>query len=190
MQTARQTQKVNNYQDFNRCQQSAENSIKYHFGNLLLIYFFIWGFTLLSTQKYKSKKQKNVLPWQNSSNVCRGLKCKEPQERFLSPRNIKLISFNLCRGMEKQITHKNICKSKKQKKKCCHRNTCCQVLPKKTEKKVLPWQHLLPDIVEKLISSNPCRGLECKELRERLLSPRKMKKCCHGNTRCQVLLKN
>ena len=44
------------------------------------------------------------------SNVCRGLKCKEPQERFLSPRNIKqhllpgiakkLISSNLCRGVE------------------------------------------------------------------------------------------
>ena len=35
-QTARQTHKVITYQDFNRCQQSAENSIKYHFGNLLL----------------------------------------------------------------------------------------------------------------------------------------------------------
>ena len=37
-QTARQTHKVITYQEFNRCQQSAENSIKYHFGNLLLNY--------------------------------------------------------------------------------------------------------------------------------------------------------
>ena len=52
-------------------------------------------------QKYKSKKEKKVLPWQHlllcvamakccqlllliSSNVCRGLECKDPQERFLS----------------------------------------------------------------------------------------------------------
>ena len=47
-------------------------------------------------------------------------------------------------GYGKQRTHKNTCKSKKQKK-------------------VLPWQHLLPGIVEKLISSNPSMGLECKE---------------------------
>ena len=29
--------------------------------------------------------------------------------------------------------------------------------------KVLPWQHLLPDIDEKLTSYYPCRGLERKE---------------------------
>ena len=45
-------------------------------------------------------------------------------------------------GYEKQRTHKDIHESKQQKK--------------------------VPGIVEKLISSNPCRGLECKELQERL----------------------
>ena len=40
---------------------------------------------------------------------------------------------------------------------------------------MLPWQHLLPGIIEKLISTNPCSGLECKEHPERLLSPRNKK---------------
>ena len=34
----------------------------------------------------------------------------------------------------------------------------------KKQKKVLPWQHLLPCISEEPVSSNPYRGLECKEL--------------------------
>ena len=51
-------------------------------------------------------------------------------------------------------------------------------------KKVLPWQHLLPDITEKLTSYYSCRGLECKQSRE--ICQRNRKKCCHGNTCCQV----
>ena len=47
-------------------------------------------------------------------------------------------------GYRKQRTHKNIYKSKKQKK-------------------VLPWQHLLPGVAEKLIRSSLCRGMESKE---------------------------
>ena len=94
----------------------------------------------------------------------------------------KLISCSLCRGMESKEPIK-IFTSPRNKKKCCHGNTCCQVCRRtnqlqsvqgygkqrthkniyksKKQKKVLPWQHLLPVIVIKLISSNPCRGLEC-----------------------------
>ena len=71
---------------------------------------------------------------------------------------------------EMQRTHKNIYKSKKQKKS-------------------LPWKHLLPGIIEKLISSNPYSGLECKEPQNGFLSPRNIKKCCHGNTCYRLLLK-
>ena len=41
---------------------------------------------------------------------------------------------------------------------------------------MLPWQHLLPGIVEKLISSNPCRILECNEPQKGCLSPRNINK--------------
>ena len=98
-------------------------------------------------------------------------------------------------------------------KKCCHGNTCCQMLPKnqsapicvgygkqrthknicmskKKKKKVLPWQHLLPGVAEKLISCSLCRGMESKEPTKIFTSPRnKQKKCCHGNTCCQVCQK-
>ena len=78
-----------------------------------------------------------VLPWQHllpsivekliSSNPCRGLECKELRERLLSPRNMKkcclvarcCLKTNLlqsAQGYGKQRTHKNIYKSKKQKK--------------------------------------------------------------------------
>ena len=58
----------------------------------------------------------------------------------------------------KQRTHKNIYKSKKQKK-------------------VLPWQHSLPwQSVVKLISSNPCMGLECKEPPKKIFKPKKHEK--------------
>ena len=83
----------------------------------------------------------------------------------------------------------------------------------RNKRKVLPWQHLLPGLAEKLIgsslcrgmeskeptflvlpvivvkliSSNPCRGLVCKRPPKRFISPRNMKKCCHGNTCYQIL---
>ena len=60
--------------------------------------------------------------------------------------------------------------------------------PKK-HKKVLPWQHLLPGVAEKLISSNLCSGTESKEPIKIFTSPRNEKKCCHGNTCCQVCQK-
>ena len=47
--------------------------------------------------------------------------------------------------------------------------------PKK-HKKVLPWQHLLPGVAEKLISSNLCRGIESKEPIKIFTSPRNKKK--------------
>ena len=107
--------------------------------------------------------------------VCRGLECKEPQERFLSRRNIKCCQktnqLQSVQGYGKQITHKNIHESKKQKK-------------------VLPWQHLLSGVAEKLISSSLCRGMESKEPIKIFMSPRNRKKCCHGNTCCQVSLKS
>ena len=127
------------------------------------------------------RNRKKVLPWQHllpgiiekliSSNACRGLECKEPRERLLSPRNMKKCSHTAnqlqsVQGIGKQRTHKNIFKSKKQKK-------------------------VLPGIVEKLISSNPWFGVWVwnaqNQKKKRFLSPRNMKKCCHGNTCCQIL---
>ena len=76
---------------------------------------------------FKPKKHKKVLPWQHlsgvaekliSSNLCRGIESKEPIKIFTSPRN---------------------------------------------KKRVLPWQHLLPGVAEKLIRSSLCRGMESKE---------------------------
>ena len=34
---------------------------------------------------------------------------------------------------------------------------------------------MLPSVAEKLISTNPCSGLECKEQQEKLLTPRNKK---------------
>ena len=108
-----------------------------------------------------------------------------------------------------QKIHRN--KSQRnRKKKCCHGNTCCQVCRKsnppqsvqgygkqrthkifispRNRKKVLPWQHLLPGVAEKLISCSLCRGMESKESIKIFTSPRNKKKCCHGNT-CQVCRK-
>ena len=79
-------------------------------------------------------------------------------------------------GYGKQRTHKNICKSKKEKSVAM-------------QKKVLPWQHLLPGVAEKLISCSLCRGMESKEPIKIFRSPRNPKKCCHGNTCCQVCRK-
>ena len=88
-------------------------------------------------------------------------------------------------GDEKQRTHKNICKSKKQKSvamatlvaMCCRKTNQLQsaqrygkqrthknVYKSKKQKKVLPCQHLLPwgkvlSVIE-LISSNPCKNHE------------------------------
>ena len=76
-------------------------------------------------------------------NTEKDFKLKKQEKVFpWQPLAKKIISSNSV-GTWKAKTHKNICKSKKQKK--------------------LPWQHLLPVIVKKLISFNPCRGLECKE---------------------------
>ena len=50
------------------------------------------------------------------------------------------------------------------------------------QKKVLPSQHLLPGIAEKLITSYLYRGLECKDPTKMCISPRNRQKCYHGNT--------
>ena len=111
----------------------------------------------------------------SSSNMCRGMECKEPTKIFIyGQRNRrkalpwlpgiaeKLISSNLCRVMEGKEPIKLF-------------------ISPRNRRKVLPWQHLLPGIVEKLVSSNPCRGLECKEP-TKMFTYRSKKniKCCHG----------
>ena len=128
----------------------------------------------------KSKKEK-VLPWQHllpgfaekliSSSLCRDMESKEPIKIFISPRNKKkvlpwqhllpgiiekLIGTNPCRGLECK-EHRERLLSPRNKKKCWQKTN--QLKAKKQKK--LPWQHLLP--IKTLISSNPCRGLECKE---------------------------
>ena len=94
------------------------------------------------------------------------MECKESIKIYISQKNRKAtLVARYCQKNNQlqsvqwyriQRTHKNIYKSKK-------------------EKKVLPQQQLLPGIVEKLISFNPCRGLECKEHQKRFLSPRNRK---------------
>ena len=80
---------------------------------------------------------------------------------IISPRNRSFTMATIARYCRKtnylstlgfgiQITHKYINKSKKQQK-------------------VLPWKHLLPGIARKLFSSNPCRGMECKDPRKMLI---------------------
>ena len=68
-------------------------------------------------------------------------------------------------------THKNICKSKKQKESDAGAT-------------------LVASYCRKLISSNPCMGMECKEPIKLFISSMNKKKCCHGNTCCHVLSKN
>ena len=108
-------------------------------------------------------------------------------------------------GYGKQRTHKNVYKSKKQTKKvlrCCRKTNQLKsmqgfgmqrfprnIFKPKKHKKLLPWQHLLPGVVEKLINSNLCSGMESKEPIKIFTSPRNKKKCCHGNTCCQVCQK-
>ena len=127
-----------------------------------------------------------MLPWQHllpdikliNSNVCMGMERKEPTKIFVykskkQRKNVAMATL-VARYCQKnyqlqslqwygmQRTHKNIYKSKKQKK-------------------VFLWQHLLqrqnlwPSIIEKLISSNPCRGLECKEPPKKIFKPKKLK---------------
>ena len=107
---------------------------------------------------FKPKKHKKVLPWQYllpgvaekliSSNLCRGMESKEPIKIFTSPKKSvarcyrKTNPLQSVQGYGKQRTHKIF-------------------ISPRSRKKVLPWQHLLPVIIIKLISSNPCRGLEC-----------------------------
>ena len=119
------------------------------------------GFGIQRTHKNIVQKEK-VLPWQHllpgvankiiGSNPCKCMESKAPIKIFIYKSKKhkkvlpcqhllpgvaeKLISSNLCRGTESKKTHKNICKSKKQKK-------------------------LLPGIVDKLISSNPWRNICC-----------------------------
>ena len=118
-----------------------------------------------------------------SSNPCRGLECKEPIKIFTNSRNrkkcchgnivarycqkAKQLQFVQWYGMQR--THKNIYKSMKQKKKCC--------------------QHLLLDIIENLISSNPWRCLECKELTKNFKPKKQRKSIGMATTYCQVLPK-
>ena len=49
------------------------------------------------------------------------------------------------------------------------------IFKSKKQKNVLPWQHLLPGIFKELVGSQPCRGLECKELKIFILGQRKRK---------------
>ena len=44
-----------------------------------------------------------------------------------------------------------------------------------SQKKVLPWQHLLPGVAEKLISCSLCRGMESKEPIKIFVSQKKEK---------------
>ena len=75
----------------------------------------------------------------------------------------KLISSSLCRGMESKEPIKIFASQKKKK--------------------------VLPGVAEKLISCSLCRGMESKEPIKTFTSPRNPKKCCHGNTCCQVCRK-
>ena len=111
-------------------------------------------------------------------------------------------------GYGRQRTHKIIYKSKKQKKsvamttivaRYCRKTNQLQsvqgygmqrthklFISPRNRRKVLPWQHLLPGIVEKLVSSNPFRGLECKEPTKMFIyRSKKNIKCCHENTYCR-----
>ena len=135
-----------------------------------------------------------------------------PSQHLLPNIPEKQTSSYSCRGFECRKIHRNL--SKKNRKKCCLGNICCQVCqktnqlksvqgygkhkthkifvsPKKRKrKKVLPWQHLLPGVAEKLISSSLCRGMESKEPIKIFYKSMKQKKCCHGNTCCQASLEN
>ena len=54
-----------------------------------------------------------------------------------------------------------------------------KIFKPKKHKKVLPWQHLLPGVAEKLIGSSLCGGMENQEPIKIFVS-QKQKKCCHG----------
>ena len=98
-----------------------------------------------------------------------------------------------------QRIHKIIYKSKKQKKsvamalvaRYCRKTSQLQSVqgvwnarnPQKClyigvqeKDKVLPWQNLLPRSAEKVMSSNPCRGLECKEPTKKIFKTKKHEK--------------
>ena len=95
--------------------------------------------------------------------------------------------FQSVQGLGMHRTHKNICKSKKQKESDAvatlvvsycrklissnlYRGIKCKepiklFISSSNEKRsvAIALQHLLPGSVEKLVSSNLCWGLECKE---------------------------
>ena len=49
-----------------------------------------------------------------------------------------------------------------------------KIFKPKKQKKMLPWQHLLPGVAEKLISSNLCSGME--RYPRKIFKPKKQKK--------------
>ena len=80
--------------------------------------------------------------------------------------------FQSVQGLGMHRTHKNVCKSKKQKE-----SDAVAIL--------------VASYCRKLISSNLYRGMECKEPVKLFISSRnKKRKCCHDNNCCQVLPKN
>ena len=103
-----------------------------------------FGMQRYPRKTFKPKKHKKALPGVAkkliSSNLYRGMENKEPIKIFVSKKKkrksvaMATLVARCCRkanqlqsvqGYRKQRTHKNIYKSKKQKK-CCHDNTCCQ----------------------------------------------------------------
>ena len=136
------------------------------------------AFEMQRTHKNRSPRgRRKVLPWQHlwpgvakkliSSNPCRDMESREPIKIFIykskkqkmaklvaryCPNPNQLLSMQ---GFGMQRTHINANKSNKQEK-------------------VLS----LPFIAEKLISSNPWRGMEFKEPIKILISSRNRKKCC------------
>ena len=93
-------------------------------------------------------------------------------------------------GYEKQRTHSNICKFNKQNKnvamtrlvaRCCRKANQLQSVQgygkQRTHKNIHEFKKqkkVLSVIVFKLISSNSCRGLECKKPTKNIFKPNKL----------------
>ena len=119
-----------------------------------------------------------------SSNPRKGLECKEPQQKTFKPK-IAMV-FPLSDILWDSKRARSLSNLVECKVTLPHRSSPGFLYPQsRNRKKVLPW-HLLPGIIEKLISSNPCRGLECKEPQQKIFKPKKHKQAISAHERLCV----
>ena len=152
-----------------------------------------------------------------SCSLCRGMESKEPIKIFTSPRNKKSVAMatlvtRCCRktnqlksmqgfGMQRYL--RKIFKPKKHKKsvamgtlvaRCCRKTNQLQSVQgyrkQRTHKNIYKSkkQKKSVEVCQKTNQLQSVQGYGKQRTHKIFISPRNRKKCCHGNTCCQLSL--